>query len=54
MEKFESKEIKRKQRDGNKSPSKRKRMENLIDWGGVEEVGEKPENAEISKWLVSK
>ena len=29
-------------------------MDNLVDWGEVDEVGEKPESAEISKWLVSR
>ena len=29
-------------------------MENLVNWGVVEEVGEKQENAKISKWLMAK
>ena len=27
-------------------------MENLVDWGEVDEVGKKPESADINKWLV--
>ena len=33
---------------------KRKKMDNLVDWGEVDEFGEKPESAEISKLLVAK
>ena len=54
LEIMESKEVKRKKKAGNKPPAKRKRMDNLVDWGEVDEVGEKPESAEISKWLVSR
>ena len=37
-----------------KTPAKRKRMENLVDWGEVDEVGKKPESADINKWMVSR
>ena len=51
---LESKETKRKQKDGSKPPAKRKRLENLIDWGEQDEVEENPERAKIANWLVSR
>ena len=53
LARMETKEVKRKQKDGNKPPAKRKKMENLVDWGMIEEVGEKPEHEEIRNWLMT-
>ena len=54
LEMLESKEVKRKQMDGNKPPAKRKRLENLIDWGENDEVEDNPEKADITNWLLSR
>ena len=54
LEQLESKEVKRKQKDGSKPPAKRKRLENLVDWGEQDEVEENPERANITDWLVSR
>ena len=53
LARMETKEVKRKQKDGNKPPTKRKNMENLIGWGMIEDVGEKPEHEEIRNWLMT-
>ena len=47
-------DAKRRKDGSDKPPAKRKKLENLVDWGQDEEVGKDVPETDVSSWLLSK